>query len=115
MFLTKFLVIKTTVIFFFDLQWHDLGFFPKILIFLGFPGKINCKKILARNLKNPKSWQEMKKNPKSWQEIKKSKIWAKNSKLSKIIQDGNLVVSQCLASWQENQDAKHWETTKFKT
>ena len=49
--------MKRTVIFFSDFHWHDLGFFPKIFIFLGFLGKINFQdlgkksKILAKNEK----------------------------------------------------------------
>ena len=52
--------------FFFEIHWHDLGFLGKILIFLGFLGKNNCQdlgkkskksKILAKNEKNPRSWQ----------------------------------------------------------
>ena len=56
------------MIFFSDFHWHDFGLLAKILIFLGFLGKINCQdlgkkskksKILARNEKNPRSWQEI--------------------------------------------------------
>ena len=58
------------MIFFFDFQWHNLGF-------LGF-----FSMILARNPRNTKFWQEIEgcprisktlarneKNPRSWQEI----------------------------------------------
>ena len=51
-----------------DFQWHDLGFFAKILIFLDFLAR-EMATILVRNLGNPRSWQEMIKNPWSWQEI----------------------------------------------
>ena len=73
--------MKTTVIFFSDFQWYDLGFFAKILIFLGFLGKINCQdlgeksEILARNEKNPKSWQEVQDYPRL------SKIMTKKTKM----------------------------------
>ena len=78
---------KTTVIFFSDFHWHDLGFLGKILIFLGFLGKIKCQDLSKKSKKS----KILAINE------KKSKIFARNSRLSKI-----------LASWQENQDAKHW-------
>ena len=43
---------KTTVIFFSDFDWHDLGFFGKILIFLGFLGKINCQDLGKKSKKS---------------------------------------------------------------
>ena len=58
--------------FFSDFDWHDLGFLGKILLFLGFIGKNNCQdlgkkskksKILARNEKNPRSWQKIQNYP----------------------------------------------------
>ena len=68
--------MKTTVIFFSDFHWHDLGFLGKIMIFLGFLGKINCQDLGKKSKKS-----------KIWQQMKKSKILARNSRLSKIIQD----------------------------
>ena len=130
-FITYFVVKKTAVIFFSDFHWHDLGYLAKILIFLDILAKMIAK-ILARNLRNQRSWHEMKKskilarnsrlskilarnlrNPRSWQEMhriqdlgkkwKKSNILTRNSRLSKIIQDYPRY-------WQENQDAKHWDS-----
>ena len=65
--------------FFFDSQWHDLGFFAKISIILGFFGG----NYLSR----------------SWQEIQDVQDLGKKFK---IIQD-------CPRSWQENEDGRHWE------
>ena len=61
------MVNKTTVIFFSEFRWSDLGFLGKILIFLGFLGKINCRDFGKK--------------------YKESKILATNSRLSKINQD----------------------------
>ena len=78
------------MIFVFEIYWHDLAFHGKILIFLGFLGKVNCQDFGKKS--------------------KKSKILATNAKIQdldkkfKIIQDYS-------RSWQENQDAKHWEET----
>ena len=56
------------MILFSEFYRHDLRFLGKILIFLGFLGKINCQdlgkksgkpKILATSGKNLKSWQEI--------------------------------------------------------
>ena len=75
------------MIFFFEILWHGLRFLGKILIFLGFLGKINCQDLGKKS--------------------EKSKILATNEKIQdlgkkfKIIQDYP-------RSWQENQDAKHW-------
>ena len=64
--------MKTTLIFFSAFQWHDFGFLAKILIFLGFLGKITCQdfvknskksKILARNDKSPRLCQEIQNYP----------------------------------------------------
>ena len=64
--------METTVIFFADFHWHDLGFFGNILISLGFLGEINCqdlgkksKKIntLATNEKKARYWQEIQDYP----------------------------------------------------
>ena len=89
--ITQFLVIKTTVIFFSEFHWHDLGFLGKILIFLEFLGKVNCQDLGKK--------------------FKKSKILARNSRLSKIIRDLGKkfkVIQDYPRSWLENQDAKHW-------
>ena len=60
------------MIFFFEIHWYDLELLGKVLIFLGFLGKINCQdlgknsmksKILATNEKNPRSWQEIQDYP----------------------------------------------------
>ena len=68
-----FIFIKKTVIFFSDSKCHDLGFLTKILIFLGFSDKTHCQdidkkfkksKILARNKKNPRSWEDIQDYPK---------------------------------------------------
>ena len=76
--------MKTTVIFFSEFHWHVLGFLGKILIFLGFLGKINCQdlgkkskksKILATSEKNPRFWQEIQDYPRSWQENQDAKHW----------------------------------------
>ena len=69
--------MKTTVIFFSDFYWNDLGFLGKILIFLRFSGKINC----------PDFGKKSKKSKISATNEKKSKILVRNSRLSKIIQD----------------------------
>ena len=83
-FKTYFIVIKTTVIFFSEFHWHDLEFLGKVLIFLGFLGKINCQdlgkkskksKILATNEKNPRYWQENQDYPRSWQGNLDAKHW----------------------------------------
>ena len=48
------------MIFFSEFHWHDLGFLGKILIFLDILARLIAK-ILAKNLKNLRSWQQMKK------------------------------------------------------
>ena len=82
--ITQFIVIKTTVIFFSDFHWHDLGLLGKVLIFLGFLGKTNCQDLGKINC------QDLGKKPKKSKILatnEKSKILARNSRLSKIIQD----------------------------
>ena len=64
-----------------------LDFLARSCFFLDLLARIIAK-ILARNLKNPRFWQEMRKI----QDL---------GKKFKIIQDYP-------RSWQENQDAKHW-------
>ena len=61
--------MKTTVILFFEIQWHDLGFLGKILIFLGFLGKINCQDL-------GKKFKIIQDYSRSWQENQKAKHWA---------------------------------------
>ena len=51
------------MIFFSEFQWHDLGFLGKVLIFLGFLGKINCQD-LGKKSKNPKILATNEKNSK---------------------------------------------------
>ena len=88
--------IKTTVIFFSDFDWHDLGFLGKILIFLGFLGKINCQDLGKKS--------------------KKSKILARNEKKIQDLGKKFKIIQDHPRSWQENQDAKHWVAivrTKF--
>ena len=74
------------MIFFSDFHWHDLGFLAKILICLDFLARLIIK-IMARNLRNPRSLQELEKYPRYCQKIKNIQDYRK--------------------SWQENQDAKH--------
>ena len=61
MLITYFVFIKTTVVFFSDFDWYDLGLLGMILIFLGFLGKINCQD-LGEKFKiihdYPRSWQK---------------------------------------------------------
>ena len=45
-----------------------LDFLARSWFFLDFLARIIAK-ILKRNLKSPRSWQQMKKNPRSWQKI----------------------------------------------
>ena len=59
---------KTIVIFFSDFDWHDFGFLGKILIFLGFLGKIDCQDF-------GKKFKIIQDYPKSWQENQDSKHW----------------------------------------
>ena len=89
--------LSFTVIFFCEFHWHDLGFLAKILISLGFLGKINCQdhgkkskksKILGTNERNPRSWQQMKKIQDLGKKFKSIQVYPRY--------------------WQENQDAKHW-------
>ena len=40
------------MIFFSDFQWHDLGIVAKILIFLGYHGKINCQDLDRKSEKS---------------------------------------------------------------
>ena len=56
-FITQFIVIKTTVILFYDFHWQDFGF-------LGFLGKITCQDLGKKS--------------------KKSKILAKNEKIQDL-------------------------------
>ena len=55
--------------FFSDFDWHDLGFLGKILIFLGFLGKIN-----SQDLDN-----KIQDYAGSWQENQDAKHWVGNS------------------------------------
>ena len=77
------------MIFFSEFHWHDLGFLGKILIFLGFLGKINCQDLGKK--------------------YKKSKILATNEKKIQDLGKKFKIIQDYPRSWQENQDAKHWD------
>ena len=63
-----------------------LDFLARSWFFLDFLARLIAK-IFARNLRNPRSWQQMKKIQDIGNKWKRSKILARNSRLSKIVQN----------------------------
>ena len=91
------------MIFFPELNWHDLGFLDKMLIFLGFLGKINCQdlgkkskksKILATHEKNLRSWQEIQDYPRLSKILaRKPRRQALGNKLEFVLQKNSRVLN----------------------